>query len=40
MNIYYVFQNKTKEYESAGSYLWSPQKDKRGANNIMQDIRI
>lgn len=34
MNTYYVFQNKTKEYESVGEYLWCPQKDRRGGNNL------
>lgn len=33
MNIYYVFQGKTHEVESAGNYLWSPQKSKTGGFN-------
>lgn len=33
MNIFYVCQNKTHKQESAGQYLWSPQKTKNGKNN-------
>lgn len=34
MQIFHVSQGQTHDVESAGGYLWSPQKNKQGSKNI------
>ena len=34
MAVFYVFQGETYNLEKNGQYVWSPQKNKRGYNNI------
>jgi putative restriction endonuclease len=37
MNYWWVNQNQTHRQEIAGGYMWSPKKNKNGANNVFYD---